>query len=199
MTLADDGLSVVTITLGWQPRRGSHTGPDRHHGPGADADVEIPITVSPAPVKDGNFEITAPNNFKNVVTIGTGGTATITVQANADDDDKNDKVVFGLGAMPVSARAGQPSSTTVTLREPGSTTVPTLSFGGAAYTAIEGGATATIPVTLDPVSDEDVTVLITGSLSTDTDADAFSTSLPNDGMSSNSRRARAGRRSPSPL
>ncbi len=183
VTLVDDGLSVVTITGGGNLAAGATQDLTvTISGTAPTADLTIPITVNPAPVKDGNFEITAPANFKNAVTITSGiSTATITVQANADDNDTNDKVVFGLGAMPINARAGQPSSTTVTLTEPGSTTVPTLSFGGAAYTAIEGGATATIPVTLDPVSDEDVTVVITGSLPTDTDADAFSSSLPNDG------------------
>ncbi len=178
VTLADDGLSVVTIDGGGNLAEGDTQDLTVTMAPAPTADVTIPITVNPAPVKDGNFEITAPDNFKNVVTIGTGGTATITVQANADDDSVNNKVVFGLGAMPVSARAGQPSSTTVTLTEPGATTVPTLSFGGAAYNAIENGATATIPVTLDPVSDEDVTVVITG---LDSETDAFSTSLPDDG------------------
>ena len=59
------------------------------------------------------------------MTIDTSGTATITVEAKADDNDVNDKVTFSFGALPVSVRTGQPSTATVTLTEPGATTVPT--------------------------------------------------------------------------
>ena len=47
-----------------------------------------------------------------------------------------------------------------------------VSFGAAAYTAIENGDTATVPITLEPMSDEKVTVPVTV---TGGDADAYST------------------------
>ena len=174
VTLADDGQRVLTFGGNVNIAQGATENVTVNiSGAALTADLKIPIIVNPA--SGDNFAL--PNNFKNEVTIPSGSnSATIAVEAKADDNDVNDKVTFSFGALPVSTRVGSPSTATVTLTEPGSSTVPTLSFGAAAYTAIENGDPVTVAVTLEPASKKKVTVPIT---ITGGDTDAYSTSLPN--------------------
>ena len=94
------------------------------------------------------------------MTIDSSGTDSFTVTAKEDDGNTTDqKVTFGFGGLPGNIKLGAMATRTaaVTVRD---TTRPILSFGAAAYTAIENGDAAIVEITLSPKSDQTVTVPI---------------------------------------
>ena len=143
---ADEAVTV-TVTLSEALTTGSAT---------------VPITIMPA---SGDFEV-GPNTFNNTLTFDstTGASLTFTITAEDDDDRDNETITLGLGALPLSLRAGSPSTSKVTIMD--DETAPAgeealVQFGAATYTATEGGAAAMVEVTLDRQLDDDVEIAFT--------------------------------------
>ena len=137
-----DTTSTVTVTL--------------TPAPTGTATVNIPITVSPG---SGDFTLTGLTNRR--VTIDSSGTATFTVAPKDDDKNTTDQTVtFGFGGLPGNVKLGAKNTQTakVTVRD---STRPILSFGAAAYTAIENGDAAIVELTLSMPYDKEVMVPIT--------------------------------------
>ena len=140
---------------------------------GADARVSIhlsePVEIEPLDVRlsvqPGGGATAADYSVPRVVRIPVGErTWTFTVAATndtEDDDgesvtlsfveDPNDRVVTGVG----------PGRTTVALQDNDGPGPVEVSFGAATYTAIEGGAAATVAVRLDEAPGRSVTVPLT--------------------------------------
>ena len=137
----DEGSTVeVTVTLSADPERS----------------VTIPITADGAGgAVSGDYSLSATS-----VTINSGETsATFTVTATDDsEDDDGESVALGFGTLPMGVTAG--ATATVAIADNDDPQV-TVEFGAANYTAVEGGAAATVTVTLSADPERSVTIPIT--------------------------------------
>jgi hypothetical protein len=157
VTLADDGLVPLMVSFDAAEYSAMEGGDAAsvwvNLNVASDRSVTIPITTDPA---QGDFEISATE-----VTFAAGEMSKgIDVMATLDDDVEDDMVTLSIGAMPNRVTAGANTSAVVTLVDDGMVPL-TVSFGAGEYTAMEGGAAATVMVNLDQASDRDVTIPIT--------------------------------------
>ncbi len=124
--------ATVTVTLSADPER----------------DVAVPLEAAPA---DGATDA----DFTGVpasVTVPSGSTsATFAVTATDDTvDDDGESVSLSFGSLPDRVTAGSPAAASVELTDNDDPRL-TVSFSAASYEAVEGGAAATVTVTLSAV------------------------------------------------
>ena len=155
--LTDDGLVPLAVSFGAAEYDAMEGGDPAtvmvNLNVASDRDVTVPIIANPA---SGDFEISA----MEVMFAAGEMSKEIMVTATLDNDTEDDMVTLSLGDLPNRVSAGSPATSMVTLVDDG--LVPlTVSFGAGEYTATEGGAAATVMVSLDVASDRDVTIPIT--------------------------------------
>ena len=140
----------------------------------------VTVTVSPAgdrllkiPISVGRDPATEAADY-TVSGLGAGDTLSFPsgvlsrefrVRANPDPDRDDETVRLGFGDLPQEVGAGSPASAVVTLED--TTLLPvTVAYGQAAYTAEEGGAAATVTVSVSPATDRALRIPISVSPST---------------------------------
>ena len=157
VALTDDGLVPLMVSFDAAAYE-AHEGGDHasiwvNLNVASDRDVTVDITTDPA---QGDFEISATS-----VSFAAGDmTKEVTVTATLDADVEDDMVNLSIVNMPNRVTAGANTSAAVTLVDDGLVPV-VVSFDADSYTAMEGGAAATVTVNLDQDPNRDVTVPIT--------------------------------------
>ena len=126
--------------------------------------ITLPITVT-SDADEGDYTVdTMSVTFPAGATAGAEVWAPITVTANLDDDNDNETVTLGLGALSPGVTMGstpeQSATAEVTLMDDGLMAL-TVSLDAAEYTAMEGGDAATVTVSLSAESDREITIPIT--------------------------------------
>ena len=120
--------------------------------------VTIPVTASGADgAAGGDYSVSATS-----VTFNSGQTsATFTVTATDDgEDDDDESVALGFGALPPGVTAGTQATAKVNLTDNDVPSI-TVEFGAATYTAAEGGAAATVTVNLSADPERSVAIPVT--------------------------------------
>ena len=110
-------------------------------------EIRVPIDVQPAGTTEpGDYTASGLSGGELIFTAGQQ-TARLTVTAREDHDSADETVLLEFGLLPQSVSAGTLRSARVTIEDNDAAPL-TVSFGGSAYTAAEGGAQVTIPVRL---------------------------------------------------
>ena len=158
VTLVDDDRTALTVSFGADAYTATEGGTAATVTVTLSADSDraltIPLTIMP---ETGDFTVSATEVVFAV------GDRTKTVTVTVIDDtlvEVNEMVVLGFGTLPADVTAGTPATTTVTLEDDDRAAL-SVSFGADAYTATEGGAAATVTVTLDQASDRALTIPLT--------------------------------------
>ena len=140
-TVTEGGSVTVRVTLSSDPER----------------TVEVPITVTP----QGGATAADYSGVPDRVTFNAGETEqsfTFTaVQDTVDDDDESVRLAFG--GLPARVTAGSAAASTVSITDQ---PLVTVSFGEAAYTAVEGSSvTVTVTLSADPERTVEVPITVT--------------------------------------
>ena len=157
VTLVDDGLVPLTVSFASATYTATEGGDavnvtvrlNRR----AEREITVPITMDPA---DGPYELSVSE-----VTFGVGQQGqNVTVTATLDDNTDDAMVTLGLDLSGLErVNAGDQATAVVTLADDGIVPV-TASFDASEYTAMEGGAAATVTVSLSADPERDVTIAI---------------------------------------
>ena len=175
VNLVDNDGTAVTVSFGASSYDANEDGTAAsvlvQLSQAAEREVVIPITVTAlGGASDSDF-----SGVPSTLTFGasdTSKTFTVTADDDADDDD-GESVQLGFGTLPAGVSAGTLATATVNLVDDDNPAV-TVSFGGATFTATEGGSDAMVTVQLDKEPEREVVISITATSQGGADDDDYS-------------------------
>ena len=127
----------------------------------AQSEVSLPITVTPRGTATASDYVIGGLSQGRTLRFAAGTRSqTLTVSAAEDADAANEAVVLGFGSGTVPA--GKPAVAVVTLQD-NDTTALNVQFSASSYAAIEGGAAATVAVSLNQPALAELAIPITSS------------------------------------
>ncbi len=119
-------------------------------------DVTVPVTITASTAESGDY--TPPNPRAITITGGaTSGTLTIQTHEDATEDKEDETFTVGLGTLPSTLAAGDPSSVTITITDDDK---PTVELSASPNPVAEGSA-VTITAALSEALTNAVTVPLT--------------------------------------
>ena len=125
----------------------------------AQSELALAITVTPRGTTTASDYLVSGLSTDGTLTFAAGTTSqTFSVSAGEDADAANEAVLLGFGGGV--APAGEPAVAVVTLQD-NDTTALNVQFGASTYTAVEGGATADVTVSLNQPALEALAIPIT--------------------------------------
>ena len=141
----------------------------------AQSELALPITVTPRGTTTASDYLVSGLSADGTLTFAIGASSkTFSVSAAEDADAANEAVVLGFGGG--AAPAGEPAVTAVTVvtRQDNDTTALNVQFGASTYTATEGGAAATVTVSLNQPAFDELAIPITATPRGTTEASDYS-------------------------
>ena len=141
----------------------------------AQSELALPITVTPRGTTTASDYLVSGLSAEGTLTFAIGETSkTFSVSAAEDADAANEAVVLGFGGG--AAPAGEPAVTAVTVvtLQDNDTTALNVQFGASTYTATEGGAAATVTVSLNQPAFDELAIPITATPRGTTEASDYS-------------------------
>ena len=141
----------------------------------AQSELALPITVTPRGTTTASDYLVSGLSADGTLTFAIGASSkTFSVSAAEDADAANEAVVLGFGGG--AAPAGEPAVTAVTVvtLQDNDTTALNVQFGASTYTATEGGAAATVTVSLNQPAFDELAIPITATPRGTTQASDYS-------------------------
>lgn len=188
VNLLDNGHTTVSFSANeYKVEEGATASVIVNIAPAPDNDQNVRVTFSPAAKADGSGPFTVnvdgtPFTSGSMLEVpAAGGSKTISVVANEDDDLTDHTITFRLTSFPSGTRAGEHTTTMVKIDDNDTPDAPVVQFGTPITSFVSEGSARPVRIEINPAPTEEVKVTVTAAVTGATAADS-DVKLPDDGV-----------------